>query len=141
MEQGLSFAELDLEGDDRFQRLRADLGVTTFGLNLLRLRPGQGSRIHRHEHQEEVYLVLEGVLTLQVEDETHELAEGRLVRVPPQVCRQLSNRRSEPLHVLALGGAEPHEGRDGRAYETWEETGEGHAPKDVALPDDLPVKG
>jgi len=140
MEQGLSFAELDLEGDDRFQRLRADLGVSTFGLNLLRLRPGQGSRIHRHERQEEVYLVLDGVLTLQVEDETHELAKGRLVRVPPGARRQLSNRRPEPLHVLALGGAEPHEGRDGRAYESWEETGEGRAPQDVPLPGDLPVQ-
>jgi uncharacterized cupin superfamily protein len=136
----MDFARLDYDGDDRFQRLRQELGVSTFGLNLLRLRPGQGSRIHRHERQEEVYLVLEGVLTLQVEDETHELAKGELVRVPPEARRQLSNRTTQPLFVLALGGAEPHEGRDGRAYESWEETGDGRSPQDVPLPDDLPVR-
>ena len=60
MEPGTAYASLDLEGEDRFQRLRKELGLTTFGLNLLRLRPGQGSRIHRHERQEEAYLVLDG---------------------------------------------------------------------------------
>ena len=39
MESGVAFAKLDLDGDDRFQRLRAELGVTSFGLNLMRLRP------------------------------------------------------------------------------------------------------
>jgi uncharacterized cupin superfamily protein len=134
----LDRARLDYDGEER---LRLELGVTTFGLNHLRLRPGQGSRIHRHERQEEVYLVLEGVLTLQIEDDVQELARGELARVPADARRQLSNRTREPLHVLALGGAEPHEGRDGRAYESWDETGDGHAPQDVALPDDLPVRG
>jgi uncharacterized cupin superfamily protein len=140
MDTGTSFAALDLDGDDRFQRLRAELGVSSFGLNLLRLRPGQGSRIHRHERQEEVYLVLEGTLTLQVENETHELSRGELARVAPDLRRQLSNRRSEPLYVLALGGAAEHEGRDGRAYESWDEEGDGRSPQEVPLPDDLPVE-
>ena len=139
MEPGISIAALDRDGDDRYQRLAAELGVSTFGLNLLRLRPGQGSRIHRHERQEEVYLVLEGTLTLQVEDETHELTRGQLVRVAADVRRQVSNRRSEPLLVLAVGGAVPHEGRDGRAYAGWDETGEGRPPPEVPLPDDLPL--
>ena len=139
MEPGLSFAQLDLGSDERFQRLRADLGVSSFGINLLRLQPGQGSRIHRHEHQEEVYLVLEGTLTLEVEgSEEHELGRGRLVRVAPDVRRQLSNRRPEPLALLALGGAQPHEGRDGRAFASWEDT-QGGSPQDVPLPDDFPV--
>ncbi len=137
MESGTSFTSLDLEGEDRFQRLRAELGLSTFGLNHLRLRPGQGSRIHRHAHQEEVYLVLEGTLTLQVEDDSRELAKGDLARVAPDVRRQLSNRTGEPLHVLAIGGAQEHDGRDGRAYEAWDEEGEGRSPQEVPLPDGL----
>ena len=62
---------------------------------------------------------------------------GELIRVPNDVRRQLSNRHDEPLYVLAMGGAQPHEGRDGRAYHSWDEQGEGHAPQDVPLPDDL----
>ena len=137
MEPGTSYTSLDLDGEDRFQRLRAELGLSAFGLNLLRLRPGQGSRIHRHAHQEEAYLVLEGTLTLQVEDDTRELGRGDLARVGPDVRRQLSNRTEEPLHVLAIGGANDHEGRDGRAYETWDETGEGRPPQEVPLPEDV----
>jgi uncharacterized cupin superfamily protein len=137
MEPGTSFTTLDLDGEDRFQRLRAELGLSAFGLNLLRLRPGQRSRIHRHVHQEEAYLVLEGTLTLQFEDDTRELAKGDLARVAPEVRRQLSNRTDRPLHVLAIGGANDHEGRDGRAYEAWDETGEGRPPQEVPLPEDV----
>ena len=138
MESGISLASLDLDGEDRFQRLRAELGLTTFGLNLLRLGPGQGSRIHRHLHQEEAYLVLEGVLTLEIDGEgTRELSKGDLARVAPAVRRQLSNRTADRLYVLAMGGANEHEGRDGRAYESWDEEGEGRPPADVPLPEDL----
>jgi uncharacterized cupin superfamily protein len=136
METGTSFTTLDREGEDRFQRLRAALGISSFGLNMLRLRPGQGSRIHRHERQEEAYLVLEGTLTLQFEDGARELGRGGLARVAPDVRRQLWNRTGEPLLVLAIGGAEPHEGRDGRAYHSWDEQGDGHPPQEVELPED-----
>ena len=36
-----------------------------------------------------------------------------MARVAPSVRRQLANRGSELLVVLAVGGAKPHEGRDG----------------------------
>jgi uncharacterized cupin superfamily protein len=140
MEPGVSFSALELDGDERFQRLRSDLGVESFGLNLLRLAPGQRGRIHRHERQEEVYVVLEGTLTLVLEGgEEHELGPGRLARVAPDVRRQLVNRGPERLRLLALGGATPHVGRDGRAWESWEEAGEGRPPADVPMPPDLPV--
>ena len=136
MDDGVSFTQLDLDGEERFQRLRAELGVSTFGLNLMRLRPGQRSRIHRHERQEEVYVVLEGELTLTVEgDEPRTLRRGELARVAPGVRRQLHNRGSDLLAMLALGGAEPHDGRDGVAYASWDET-EGRPPQEIALPPD-----
>ena len=140
MENGVSFGALDLNHDERFQRLRAQLGVTAFGLNLVLLRPGQRGRIHRHLHQEEVYVVLQGTLTLIVEGTEHDLPRGRLARVAPDVRRQLVNRTAETLAILAVGGSSGHEGRDGRAYESWEETGEGRPPQEVPLPEDVPVE-
>jgi uncharacterized cupin superfamily protein len=137
MESGVSFTSLDLAGDERFQRLRQELGVSTFGLNLIRLQPGQRGRIHRHERQEEAYLVLDGTLTLLVGDEPRELRRGDLARVAPDLRRQLVNRGGEPLLLLAIGGANAHEGRDGRAYESWDEQGEGRPPQEVPLPADL----
>jgi len=136
MQDGVSVVTLDRDGAERFQALRRELGVSSFGLNLIRLRPRERGRIHRHKRQEEVYLVLEGMLTLGVEGEERELPLGSLARVAPSVRRQLVNRGSEPLVLLAIGGAEPHVGRDGEAFATWEET-EPRPPQEVPLPPDV----
>ena len=138
MDDGVAFTKLDLSSPDRFVGLRRELGVSTFGLNLMLLRPGQRGRIHRHTRQEEVYLVLEGTLTLLVEGTEHTLSAGELARVAPAVRRQLVNAGPDLLALLALGGAEPHVGRDGEAFETWDDT-EGRPPQEVPLPDDLPA--
>jgi uncharacterized cupin superfamily protein len=58
-EADVSFAVLDRDSGDRFQSLRRPLGVHSFGMNLIVLQPRQRLRVHAHEQQEEVYLVLE----------------------------------------------------------------------------------
>ena len=59
-------------------RCGAELGVESFGLNLMLLEPGQRGRVHRHERQEEVYIVLEGTLTLELDGgEVHTLQRAR----------------------------------------------------------------
>src|SRR4051812_49619777 len=105
MEDGTARASLQPDAENRFVRLRADLGVTSFGLNQIVLHPGQRGRIHAHERQEEVYLVLEGTLDLLVEGEEPSHERGELIRVAPGVRRQLVNRGPENLHLLAIGGA------------------------------------
>ncbi len=137
MTEGVFTGRLDLEHPERFQRLRAELGVSAFGLNLMVLRPGQRGRVHRHRHQEEVYVVLRGTLTVLLEDDEHDLGVHDLIRVAPDVRRQLVNRGDEPVAFLALGGAGTHEGRDGEAWASWDADGP-QAPQDVPLPDDLP---
>jgi len=139
MQPGADFAQLDLDTEERFQRLRAELGVTTFGLNLIVLQPGQAGRIHRHERQEEVYLVLEGELSLLLEGEEHVVPANGIARVAPEMRRQLVNRRPQRLALLALGGSTPHEGRDGVAFASWEAT-EGARPQEIPLPADVPVE-
>ena len=136
----LAFASLELDSAERFVLLRRALGVRAFGINLIVLQPGERGRIHAHERQEEVYLVLEGQLTLSVEGEEHGLSQGELVRVAPSVRRQLINAGSERLALLALGGSGEHAGRDGRAWESWEEDGGGRPPSEIPLPEDLPPR-
>src|SRR5215216_519920 len=108
----VAFATLDLDNEKRFQSLRRELGVSSFGINLITLNPGERGRIHAHERQEEVYLVIEGQLTLVVEGDEHTLGRGRLARVGPAVRRQLVNQGAERLALLALGGSGEHAGRD-----------------------------
>jgi uncharacterized cupin superfamily protein len=138
-ERDIGFASLDPGSGQRFQSLRRELGVTSFGINLITLQPRERGRVHSHEHQEEVLLVLQGELTLVLEDgEEHLLGRGKLARVGAAERRQLVNRGEERLVMLALGGAGNHVGRDGRAWESWDERGEGRPPQEVPLPDDLP---
>jgi mannose-6-phosphate isomerase-like protein (cupin superfamily) len=138
MHGDVAVTTLDVEGEERFQPLRRELGVSSFGMNLIRLRPRQQGRIHRHRRQEEVYVVVEGTLTLEVEGGARELPRGTVARVAPDVRRRLSNRSGTPLAVLAIGGAEPHEGRDGIAFASWDDH-TGASPQEIPLPPDLPA--
>lgn len=137
MDRGTSRACVELDSDERFVPLRRQLGVTTFGLNEIILRAGERGRIHRHRSQEEVYLVLEGRLTLVVEREAETLERGELIRVAPEIRRQLVNRGPDTLVLLALGGTQEHAGRDGEAFAAWEDE-QGAPPGDIPLPEDLP---
>ena len=139
MPDGVSSARLDQPPEQRFARLRTPLGVQSFGINVLTFEAGQRNRIHRHASQEEVYVVLEGTLTLLVEGEPFEYAVGDVVRVAPQVRRQLVNRGPGVLRLLALGGhaEHQHEPRDAEAFNAWDET-EAGTPQTVPVPDDLP---
>jgi mannose-6-phosphate isomerase-like protein (cupin superfamily) len=137
MEDGVARTRLDPDDPERFVPLRRALGVTSFGLNQMLLRPGQRGRIHRHERQEEVYVVLSGRLTLEIEGEPHDLEAGEVIRVAPAVRRRVVNLGPEPVSVLAIGGATPHEGRDGLAYTDWDDA-DPRRPQEVPLPEDLP---
>jgi uncharacterized cupin superfamily protein len=138
MQDGITLGSIDHAGGDRFQRLRAELGVESFGLNLIRLAPRQRGRIHAHERQEEVYVVLSGTLTLATAEGEHELGPGACARVAPSVRRQLVNRGRERCVLLAVGGAESHDGRDGIAFDDWD-SAEGRSPQEMPMPPDLPV--
>ena len=137
MREGTSRSRLNPDSAERFVALRRELGVTSFGMNQIVLQPGQRGRIHRHHRQEEVYLVLEGRLTLIVEGQETELIEGEMIRVDPRLRRQLVNRDRRRLVLLALGGDGEHHGRDGEAFPDWQQD-IGAAPQEVPLPADLP---
>jgi mannose-6-phosphate isomerase-like protein (cupin superfamily) len=105
METGVAFAALDPDHDERFLPLRRMLGVTSFGINQLILRPGQRGRIHRHRDQEEVYLVVSGSAVVQFEDGSVELGEWDAVRIPPDVARSFQ-AGPDGAELLAFGAGE-----------------------------------
>jgi mannose-6-phosphate isomerase-like protein (cupin superfamily) len=140
MTTGVSYARIDMTGTERFVSLRQELGVTSFGMNLILLHAGARGRIHKHAKQEEVYIVLEGRLSLSIEGVERDMNIGELARVGPEVRRQLINRGPGKLAILALGGAGEHIGRDGTAYVSWN-AAEGAPPQETPLPEDLPPDG
>jgi len=137
MDDRVTRTRLDPDSPERFVPLRRRLGVESFGINQLVLQPGEQGRIHRHLRQEEVYLVLEGTLSLAFgPGEELDLGPGELVRVPADVRRRLINRGPARLVLLALGGDGEHKGRDGEAFADWAAS-EGVAPQDLPLTADL----
>jgi uncharacterized cupin superfamily protein len=138
MQDGAARTRLDRENAERFASLRRQLGVSTFGINQLVLQPGQRGRIHRHRRQEEVYLVLEGELTLLIEGGETTLRQDELIRLAPSLRRQLVNRGPRRLVLLALGGDGEHDGRDGEAFASWGDE-RGVPPQELPLPPDLPT--
>ena len=85
MEDGTTRARINPDVGERFLPLRRRLGVSSFGMNQIVLEPGQRGRIHRHQRQEEVYLVLEGRLDILIDGEESELGASELIRVAPGV--------------------------------------------------------
>jgi len=74
-----------------------------FGLSLQRLKPNQRLPFgHRHERQEEVYVVVGGSGRLKIEEEVLELGQWDAVRVDPQLVRNLE-AGPDGMDVLAFG--------------------------------------
>ena len=88
--------------DGGMLRVRAGLGVTSFGMQVIQLPPNfthYPEHSHSHDDQEEVYTALSGKASLQVGGTEHMLEPG--------------------VRILAIGGV------PGRAYEPPEFTEEG----------------
>jgi mannose-6-phosphate isomerase-like protein (cupin superfamily) len=96
-----------------FKRARAELGVESFGMQVMDLPPNL-TQFPEHDHadegQEEVYVVLSGRGELDVDGERFAIDPETIVRVGPGAKRKLFTG-DEPMRVLALGGI------PGRAYE------------------------
>jgi uncharacterized cupin superfamily protein len=87
------------------RRVRAGLGVTSFGMQVIELPPNfehYPEHNHTHDEQEEVYTVLNGRTTLRVGGEDHELEPGVFVRVGPAEKRKFVTG-DEGVRILALG--------------------------------------
>jgi mannose-6-phosphate isomerase-like protein (cupin superfamily) len=96
-----------------FVKARAELGVSAFGMQVLRLPPDFAD-YPEHDHaetgQEEVYLAIGGSGWIEVEGERVELDSETFVRVGPNARRKVI-AGGDGLRLLAIGGV------PGAAYE------------------------
>lgn len=95
-----------------FKRARAELGVESFGMQVIDLPPdfdGYPNHDHTHDEQEEVYLALRGSGELEVDGERMQLDGDQMARVAPTAKRKVW-AGPEGMRLLVLGGI------PGRAY-------------------------
>lgn len=95
-----------------FLRARDELGVRSFGMAVVEIDADHPHPDHDHPDQEEVYVVLEGTGTLEIEGgaQTVALDADTLVRVGPGTKRRIVADGGR-MRLLALGGT------PGKAYE------------------------
>ena len=116
------FDEMESALGGVFVRARTELGVTSFGMQVINLPPHFDEPYAAHAHegmppemehanhgQEEVYVPLRGHATLVADDQRWDLAPGMAVRVGAAQMRNIVTGE-EPFQMLALGG------NPGRAY-------------------------
>jgi uncharacterized cupin superfamily protein len=89
------------DGEARFAS--RDLGLAQVGLSYQRLEPGARQPFgHRHDEQEEVYVVVDGSGRVRLGDDVSELRTWDAVRVAPGVMRCFE-AGGEGLTLLAIG--------------------------------------
>jgi quercetin dioxygenase-like cupin family protein len=105
----------DLGTGPGFRKVRRALEVTEFGVNAVVLPAGYDSRRHYHDRQQELYVVMRGVIEFDFDGAKHTLGPGGLARVDAPVVRSLRNTSSsEDAVYLCVGGEGGYVGHDGR---------------------------
>lgn len=89
-----------------FVKVRAELGVTAFGMQVIQLPPGyEGYPEHDHAEsgQEEVFVTLSGSGFIEIEGERIEMDPETFIRVGPDVKRKVYSG-PQGLRMLVVGG-------------------------------------
>ena len=97
--------------DDPRTVARLSDSMTRSRANLWRYPPGTRGRRHADSLQEEVFVVLEGTLTVDLGEppERHEIPRGGVLVVQPGTVLQLRNAGDDEL-ALFIYGAPPEQG-------------------------------
>jgi len=91
-----------MERNGSWALARRSLGVTSFGLNVVDIAPGDSIPEHDESgrDQEEVFVTLSGSPTLVVDGEEHALPAGSFARVDVAPRRYVRNDGAEAARVL-----------------------------------------
>ena len=116
---GYSAGHIDAMGDQYgFRKVRRELGVSAFGVNVIAMPPGTSGGFHWHDEQEELYFVHAGRAEFEFGDGTKvTLGPGGVLRVDAGTRRKMANGGDQDLVVYIVGGKDGYVGRDGRAPE------------------------
>jgi uncharacterized cupin superfamily protein len=83
--------------------LAKQLGATDMGARFWRLRPGQASTKHRHRLTHELYVVIDGVGRIRVDEDLLELPRLSSLLVTPESVRQVFNDTDADVLWLVFG--------------------------------------
>jgi mannose-6-phosphate isomerase-like protein (cupin superfamily) len=89
-----------------FKRARAELGVESFGMQVIDMPPNYENypeHDHTHDNQEEVFLVMRGGGEIEIEGERFPLDDNHVARVSPETKRKIWPG-PDGIRLVVLGG-------------------------------------
>ncbi len=89
-----------------FKRARAELGVESFGMQIIDMPPEYGNypeHDHSHDNQEEVFLVMRGGGEIEIAGERFPLDDNHVARVAATVKRKVWPG-PDGIRLVVLGG-------------------------------------
>jgi mannose-6-phosphate isomerase-like protein (cupin superfamily) len=89
-----------------FKRARAELGVESFGMQIIDMPPEYEyypEHDHTHDNQEEVFLVMRGGGEIEIAGERFPLDDNHVARVAPTVKRKVWPG-PDGIRMVVLGG-------------------------------------
>jgi hypothetical protein len=98
--------ELEAIYGGAFKRARAELGVTSFGMQIIDMPPNVTAypeHDHSQDGQEEVYVVLRGSANIDIDGESVSLDPDTLIRVPSGTMRKVLPGE-DGARLLIIGG-------------------------------------
>lgn len=99
-------SEMETAFGGGFVKARAELGVTAFGVQVIRMPPEYGDypeHDHAEDGQEELYVALEGSGSIDIEGERVDLNPDSFVRVAAGTKRKVHSG-PDGLQMLVIGG-------------------------------------
>src|SRR3954447_16239183 len=97
---------------------RSALGSSELGVSYFRYDPNMRAPYgHRHEVQEEAYVILSGSGRVKLDDDILDVKQWDVVRVAPKIARGFE-AGPDGLELIAIGGSRPEEG-DGEMLPGW----------------------
>lgn len=66
------------------------------------LLPGQQQKVHAHENDDKVYMLLEGSCGCTIGDELHQMSPGAICVAPAGVSHGVRNGSDEPAVLLVM---------------------------------------
>lgn len=93
----------DPNSDMQFGKLTAALECEEMRINTCTIPPGDEGPYHKHESQEEVYVLLDGPGHVQIDGELVDVPEGGVVRVPAALPRKFVNDTEDEQRWLMFG--------------------------------------
>ena len=84
--------------------------VDTNSLSIIQeiMPSGTAEKVHYHKRSQQVFYILKGLATFEIDDQIHEVKAGESIHILPLSKHFISNKTKEELHFLVVSEPKSH---------------------------------